>query len=285
MPAAALALAVLTGCGAQAQTAAQPSPSPTPDLRRQIETARADCMKKRGFRYNVHVPPPRKISDDQRAADRGDYEAMRRIRQKYGFKIFSRYVYPGDPNAEPYFVHPWGTNDDIISELSETQAVAWEEANDACRTETVKKILGKTVTTMEDYYEQLGRRSEQLDRELDGDPRLVELARSFGDCLKGKGYEVASLRPTDMREAGAKTFQKEADRIGRSQAENPVAEGEGRYVPELTAEQARPYLEKEIKGALDDLECGKEFYPAFFAKLNTMPDVYAEFGYGAIQWS
>jgi hypothetical protein len=34
----------------------------------------------------------------------------------------------------------------------------------------------------------------------------------------------------------------------------------------ITPEEARPYLNKEIKAALDDLECGKDFYPAFMPK-------------------
>ncbi|MFC4058412.1 hypothetical protein ACFOWE_08905 [Planomonospora corallina] len=287
MPAAALVLAVLTGCGAQAQTAAQSSPSPAPDLRRQIETARADCMKRKGFRYNVHVPPPRKAGDDQRAADGGVYGAMRRIRQKYGFKIFARFVYPGDPAADRYFAPQERPNDEIKRSLSETQAVAWEEADGACRTEVVGKVLGKTVSTMEDYYEQLNRRLEQADRETDSDPRLAGLARSFGDCLKGRGYPVTSVKPTDMHEAGAKIVEKELDRLGRAKAEDPVDEVDGMeatYVPELTAGQAMPYLAKEIKVALDDLECGREFYPAFFAEWDAHR-IYAEFGHGAIEWS
>ncbi|GGK67931.1 hypothetical protein Ppa06_28950 [Planomonospora parontospora subsp. parontospora] len=294
MPVAALALAALTGCAAGPGAGAAPAgsatvqapPSPTRDVRRQIETERAACMKRKGFRYEIHVPAPRKVGDDERRAGSGDYEAMKRVRQKYGFKIFAKFVYPGDPAAERYFVLPHGTNDGIKQSLSETQAVAWEEADNDCRTEVVRKVLGKTVTTMEDYYSQLNRRLEQADRETNSDPRLIGLAQDFADCLKGKGYPVSSARPTDMREAGARAMEKEANRIGRSQAENPVDEVggmEATYEPELTVEQARPYLAREIKAALDDLECGRDFYPAFFAG-DAAKKAYQEFGHEAIQW-
>ena len=51
-----------------------------------------------------------------------------------------------------------------------------------------------------------------------------------------------------------------------------LAEGEklgpGEYgsQPDLTPYQARPYLAREIKAALDNLECGKDFYALYTPK-------------------
>ena len=61
----------------------------------------------------------------------------------------------------------------------------------------------------------------------------------------------------------------------------PVKEGELKmtYSPTLTPEEARPYLNKEIKAALDDLECGKDFYPAYLPKEKAVDQqIYEEFG-------
>ncbi|GAA3307686.1 hypothetical protein GCM10020219_006950 [Nonomuraea dietziae] len=35
-------------------------------------------------------------------------------------------------------------------------------------------------------------------RRIDGDAELVRLAATFGDCLKGKGYAITSLKPSDL---------------------------------------------------------------------------------------
>ncbi|MBE1563446.1 hypothetical protein [Nonomuraea africana] len=50
-------------------------------------------------------------------------------------------------------------------------------------------------------------------------------------------------------------------------------------LPELSSEAARPYLTREIRAALDDLECGKEFHPMSSPKRTSLQArVDAEFG-------
>jgi hypothetical protein len=47
----------------------------------------------------------------------------------------------------------------------------------------------------------------------------------------------------------------------------------------LKPAQARPYLAEEIKAALKDLECGKDFYPAYAPKaMEITSRVFQEFG-------
>ncbi|MFF0306777.1 hypothetical protein ACFYSC_05075 [Streptosporangium sp. NPDC004379] len=284
VPAIGLALAALTGCGGPAATQAAATPSPsdaTQNRIRQMESDRADCMKRKGFKYNMNVPPPKRVSDEKRKLDAGDYETMKRFRQKYGFKYFAEFVYPDDPAAAQYEIYDNTANQPIKNSLSATQLAAWGEADVDCRNAAIKKFTGKTVTSEQDYYDQLNRRLEQADRETDGDPKLIELARKYGECLRGKGYKVASLRPTKVTEAGGAELRAELNRLGREQAEDPVDGAE--YQPKLTAAQARPYLDREIKAALDDLECGRDFYPAYAAG-NKMTKAYDEFGHGVIQW-
>ncbi|WP_326825706.1 hypothetical protein [Streptosporangium sp. NBC_01756] len=284
IPVAALALTVLAGCGTQNAASPQPSPPAADrkqDMTRQMEAMRADCMKRKGFKYNVNVPPPKQVSDEKRKLDSGDYETMKKSREKYGFKYFAEFVYPNDLAARRYEFFDNTANQPIKNALSAAQLEAWGGADETCRTESIKKFTGKTVTSEEDYFTQLNRRLDRADRETDSDPKLVELARAYGDCLKGKGYPVTSLRPTKMVDAGGVALLKELNTLGRNQAEDPIEGAE--YQPKLTAEQARPYLTREIKAALDDLECGKDFYPAYRAD-DASKRAFDEFGYGVIQW-
>jgi len=77
------------------------------------------------------------------------------------------------------------------------------------------------------------------------------------------------------------------NRIGRGQRNAP-SDDDKRFegveilvVPSMTADEARPYLAREIKEALDDLECGKDFYPVYAPRSRDIDHrVYAEFGMG-----
>ncbi|WP_433519512.1 hypothetical protein ACQP2T_30585 [Nonomuraea sp. CA-143628] len=51
------------------------------------------------------------------------------------------------------------------------------------------------------------------------------------------------------------------------------------FRPNLKPARARPYLDKEIKAALKDLRCGKDFYPAYSPKaIEITSRVYQGFG-------
>ncbi|GAA4223196.1 hypothetical protein FHR32_001883 [Streptosporangium album] len=282
MPAAALAVAVLTGCGADPAPAAAPAATDKAPAsadpqgkRRQMEAMRADCMKGKGFKYTANVPGPRKIPAEELQARTGDYDAMRKDREKRGFGVFSGYVY-SEPTIRQMF--DGNPNTSILKALSETQQKAWDTADQTCYGAAFSKFTGKKVTSSMDALAQMSEKSKELrGRELDGDGELIKLAQAFGDCLKGKGHRVTSLKPTAIARAGQDRFQAEVEKLGAEQ--HPGEKSPGFFPPELTPDQARPYLTREIKGALEDLECGKDFYAVYQPKQWEVAEkVDAEFG-------
>ncbi|WP_188192171.1 hypothetical protein [Nonomuraea sp. SYSU D8015] len=265
------AAAAISGCGGAAESAA-PSPSPSQDKRHQLEAAKADCMKQKGFEYVAFVQEFKGTDqDDKRAA--GDYQAMQKYREKHGFGVFSRHVYPqaasrgADPVSNP--------NGKIQSSLSSAQMGAYRKALDACTSTSIKQVLGLEVKSDRDYYTLRNKAARKaVDGTLNTDPTLVELASAMATCLKGKGYSIADTTPAAMSGRGQKEFLVQEDKLGREQFDDvpdvtpPANEDEiPMYVaPNLTPEQARPYLQKEVEAALDDLECGKDFYAAYMPK-------------------
>ncbi|TMR98686.1 hypothetical protein [Nonomuraea basaltis] len=274
--AALLALATLSGCGGVAESAA-PSPSAAKDKKHRLEAAKADCMKQKGFKYVAYVMPQKQESEEERRRASGDYQAMRKYREKYGFGVFAMHVYPkemGNPAVKPDNpeINP---NWKIQSEFSKTQMEAYRKASDACMAAGVKQVLGLEVKSDMDYYAERNKISNRMLRaSLNSDPKLVELATAMATCLKGKGYAIGQTTPTAMSERGPEAFRTEEDKLGREQRDDvpdvapPLKEDElpMYYAPTLTPEQARPYLTKEIKAALDDLECGKDFYPVYIPR-------------------
>ncbi|MEU4572498.1 hypothetical protein [Nonomuraea sp. NPDC023979] len=266
LAAAALLTLALAACGstpAAQPEAAQPS---SQDRQRQLQTVLADCMKQKGFEYVPYVPPAATVTDEERRRDSGDYEATKAHRAKYGFGVWSSIVYPNGPGTMPRDAGPSNPNDKIVSSLSETQTGAYYAALDPCYSKAAKQALGKDVKSKMDLFKQGAQTVKRnVAREIDGDPGLVDLAAAMGDCLKGKGYAVASAKPSALARRGPDRFQDEMTEIGREQQpgmagsknENAI------IIPEMTADQARPHLDKEIKAALDDLECGKDFYAAY----------------------
>ncbi|MEU6711193.1 hypothetical protein ABZ897_06890 [Nonomuraea sp. NPDC046802] len=281
LPTALLALVVLSGCGSAAENAAAPSPRGGPtvakDKKHQFEAVKADCMKQKGFKYVPYVSPEREATDDERKRASGDYQAMRKFREKYGFGVFSRHVYPkemGNPAVKPDDpeINP---NWKIQSDLSEPQMQAYRKAMDACTITAAQQVLGLKVKSQMDYYNEQYRAVKRASAaELDSDPQLVELAAAMATCLKGKGYAISKAVPTAMENRGQEEFLVQEDKLGRQQRDDvpdvaPPAKDDKPpmyYAPTLTPAQARPYLNKEIKAAVDDLDCGKDFYPAYYPK-------------------
>ncbi|MEQ4715667.1 hypothetical protein [Nonomuraea sp. B19D2] len=293
LPTALLALAVLCGCGGAAETAAPPSPSTAAakDKKHQLEAAKADCMKQKGFKYVAWVQPEKPQSEEDRRRDAGDYQAMRKYREKYGFGVFAEHVYPKemdtpDAQMESGVVDP---NMKIQGSLSAAQSQAYHKAKDACMITVAKQVLGVTVKSNIDYFNQIAlTRKRATAGTLDSDPKLVELANAMATCLKGKAYTISDTAPTAMAKRGERTFLDQQDEVGRKQDETvpdvapPSKEGQGKqiHMPTLTAEQAKPYLAKEIKAALDDLECGKDFYPAYTPRKSAIDvQIKAQFAY------
>ncbi|GLX01203.1 hypothetical protein Misp02_52890 [Microtetraspora sp. NBRC 16547] len=280
------ALTVLGGCGGAAESA-QPTPNAAAkDKKHQLEAVKADCMKQKGFKYVAYVRPEKQDSDEQIKRASGDYEAMRKYRAKFGFGVFAEFVYPkemqgsAEPDANP--------NREIQSRLSAAQGGAYRKAFDACVIAAVKQVIGKDLKSADDYYEQMNMAMRRATAaELDGDPQLVELATAMAGCLKGKGYPVGKTTPGAMSDRGFRVFWAQSDKLGRQQRPDvpdvapPAKDGQIQmtYQPDLTVAEARPYLNKEIKAALDDLECGKDFYPAYSPRSKAITGrLFEEFG-------
>ncbi|MFF5206669.1 hypothetical protein [Streptosporangium sp. NPDC000396] len=281
MPAVVLALAVLAGCG-QEPTPGAPSAEKAPATadshakRRQMEAMRADCMKGKGFKYIPNVSPD-KIRKGRLMELSGDYEAMHEYREKHGFGVYFAWAYPDDPDEGIPKTLP-DPNMKLAESFSEAQYEAWDAADNACLATVFKKLTGKTIASRDDLYEQ----AENLyikarERELDGDARLVELARGFGDCLKSKGYPVNSLKPTALQTNVRDRFEKERTEAQKKRMESGAMEKPGGL--RMPPNEARPRLAKEIKAALDDLECGKDFYAEFLPRDMKLRDkAWNEFG-------
>ncbi|MEV0195842.1 hypothetical protein [Nonomuraea sp. NPDC050691] len=271
-----VATGVLGGCGGSAEKtpAAAASAPAAADKKQRLESVKADCMKQKGFTYVPFTLPPIKETEQDRKIASGDYEAMRKDREKNGFGVYASYVYPKEfdsPAVEPEDA-PTDPNMKIQSKLSAAQLEAYHKASNACEVAGAKQVLGLTLKSGMDYYKQhYAVRRKAFTDELDSDPKLVELAGAMATCLKGKGYPVSDTAPSALAARGRNAFLEQQDRQGRQQRTDlpqtaPKAKkGEvPEYImPTLSPGEAKPYLDKEIKAALDDLECGKDFYTAY----------------------
>ncbi|GAA0937468.1 hypothetical protein [Nonomuraea longicatena] len=277
------AAAVLGGCGGAADPAGKntapisKSDGAARETKYRFESVKADCMKGKGFKYIAYVPPEDPDTADERKRAVGDYEALKAQRAKYGFGVFARFVHPKGPDSPESMPDLSGSdpNGDISTKLSPAQRSSYWEAVDACAVVAAQKALGKKVTSARNLHEQAEAVWDKAaKREINGDAELVELASSMVTCLKGKGYKVSGTKPTDLPGRGLWAFFDREDEVGREQRGDTQDLG-----ATLTPAQAKPYLAEEIKAALDDLECGKDFYPAYTPKAAAFGQkVDAEFG-------
>ncbi|WP_157570454.1 hypothetical protein [Microtetraspora malaysiensis] len=265
-----LSFALISGCAAE--QAAAPVPTRGPDPRPKMEQIKADCMKQRGFKYIAYVVP------DRPEPDLGTYEAMRTYRQKYGFGVFAQLVYPKDPLTgsmeSARDASAGDPNEAITQKLNESQLGAYLEAMGGCYAKAAKQVLHKEAgSELEAVGLLQGARDDLEEAEINGDPELVGLVPGFADCLATKGQRVPpAILPTAMAKRGNDAFWDQMKALGDK-------ESKGRPLPDFTPAQARPYLDREIKAALEDLECGKEFYTRFAPKRASIDArVWAEYG-------
>lgn len=263
----------LGGCAATTGQTAQPATAGKEQVR---ESSIADCMKASGFRY-ISAPRARVSTDPDGRRTAGDYAALKAYRTKYGFMIFSALVYPKDDRAGGLDTGAESPNDKNLMALSAAQQDAYRKALDGCFSQATKQIFGKDVKSFDDYYAKYAKAYESvvLSR-LDADPKLIPLAQEYADCLKSQGVRVDSAKPSAVGEQAQKPFYDELFALGKK--EHPKTKAEN-WWPSFTPAQARPYLNREIKAALADLECGKEFFPAIAPKRTAVSATFdAEWG-------
>ncbi|MEV0345977.1 hypothetical protein AB0H88_09420 [Nonomuraea sp. NPDC050680] len=277
-----LCAVTLAGCSSspEAQHAKATAVSGKSDKPQRIQSLIADCMKQKGFRYVAWVPQPKPETDNDKAAN-GDYEAMKRVRSKQGFNVFYPVANPASFKKQAAYTRDDDPNTPIRDSLSKAQLRSYGKVLDGCHVKALKDVTGKVVKSMDDEYEQYENAYKAAyERELNGDPKLVELAATMGDCVKGKGYRVDSVSPTSMSERGWREFSAQMNAIAKKQGQAEEDAGENTvYQARLSQAAANQYLAKEIKAALDDLECGKDFYADFYPKAGRIGDrLSSEFG-------
>ncbi|MBT2234651.1 hypothetical protein [Nonomuraea sp. NEAU-A123] len=198
---------------------------------------------------------------------RSSLAAMAAYRAKWGFSVFSALIYhKGRASGD----RPLDPNSSLRLDLSDTQRQAYDKASDACEAQAVGQVTGKTVTSEGDWFDQVDKlQAQRVKRELDGDGRLVELASAMADCMAGKGYQITSKNPTSIVDWGAMLFRREMHELARKEGGDDVPPYNPNmwYAPtHLQPAAAQRFLDREIKTALDDLECGKAFYVAYLPR-------------------
>ena len=204
----------------------------------------ADCMKKKGFQY---VPTPSSFASNRDRAARyagpgsvlEPAEQVRAFRAKYGFGgRAARQAYPNDPMlAQPGPPDPSkNPNNAIRDALDPARKKAYDKAMDGngrkdrkpgddmgCGGEAALKFYGEGATEQEE----IAKAREY--RQFQTDPATVAAAQKYADCLKNKGYDITSTQPGKI--------------------EGEMAE----------AAMVETVLTRDIKAALDDLDCRADY--------------------------
>ncbi|GAB7037117.1 hypothetical protein JCM9533A_09640 [Catenuloplanes niger JCM 9533] len=248
-------LTLLTGCGGTGTdtpsstepTAAAGGMSEDAAKQQAVQKLIADCMKEKGFQYEV-TPP---IEMNSRSADftgassllKTD-EELRQYRQKYGFGIYSAQLYPDDPMVKQPDIDPANNPNNRIREaLDPARQAAWDAAfssdgkngrtEPGCADIANEQVYGKAEYDPDEQAE-----DQRAYEKYRTDPAVVKAAHQYGDCLRGKGYQVASTEP-GMIDTGV------YDLINA-----PLLSGE-----QVSAAEAKTRLAEEITASLADLDC------------------------------
>lgn len=257
---------VLAGCGSQSGTPADAGKGPSgaepvpdralaarvQDQRSRAENMIADCMTQQGFTYVPHVPVASETPSSP--SIRGQhpalvaYEDLKTFRQKYGFGVYAADVHPQDPNVASR--QPTTTpnpNDAVKAGLDPAAKEAYNKAlygvgkgNGGCVNDSMKAVFGDTPA--DDAVKQAQSRQTQL--AFESDPGVVQAANAYAACLSSRGHKLSSTKPGMIEASLRQTLV--------------TARGQGN----LAGDAARTALDNEIHQAMDDLECGKDYFVA-----------------------
>ncbi|MFC5826229.1 hypothetical protein [Nonomuraea insulae] len=77
----------------------------------------------------------------------------------------------------------------------------------------LRQVDGLKVTSVADYQDQMSTEIENIDKLLDGDPKLLGLAAPFAECLKSEGERVTSAKPLALSIRGMEVWGEQAGRL------------------------------------------------------------------------
>ncbi|RSM81993.1 hypothetical protein DMH04_27020 [Kibdelosporangium aridum] len=118
-----------------------------------------------------------------------------------------------------------------------------------CINDSMKAVFGDTPA--DDAAKQAQARQTQM--AFESDSGVVKAANAYAACLTGRGHKPGSTKPGMVEESLRQALV--------------TARGQGN----LTGDAARTALDNEIRQAMDDLECGKDYFVAakpFVTKLH-----------------
>ncbi|MFG3436241.1 hypothetical protein ACGF0J_03260 [Nonomuraea sp. NPDC047897] len=238
-----------------------------------LEAERVACMTERGLDYVASPELRHTWQPGERERLAGDLEALRAYRARYGFGVWSPNVYPKDKVVNP--VKHENPNNKMLMSLSAGELKKWRAADESCFSRAVKEVLGKTVTSQDDYHDQLEAAVRKSLSVLDQDKQLVRLGKQFAACLG-----VSRTEPTALDGLSHAKIVRQASDVAKKAWKGELPKGDTVvFRPNLKPAQAKPYLDSEIKSALKDLECGRDFYPVYSPRaMEITSRVYQEFG-------
>ena len=245
-----LGLSVLTGClagcrsdstmVAPAGRAAQADPK-----QQKYENLVAECMTGQGFAY---VPHPAVTPADSADTLYSGWKSVlqppgdvRTFRQKYGFGLYARLVYPNDP------VLSHGSAPDADREPNPNITI--RDALDADRQQAYDVKLHDCggVAGREVYPSSPA--GEPGHRAL-SDPKVLAAVEEYAGCLRTKGHQVPDPEPGTIETT---LYDQATEAFGRRDLFNPDA------AEQLSAAEARSGLTAEITLALTDLDCRADY--------------------------
>jgi len=239
-------------------------------IRKSEEDMIAACMKKSGFRYEPYVPESMQHPVQQEGSE---YSAIKAFRSKYGFgQEFAPFVYPGDPRLKlPQDKNP---NDAIVAGLDGNQKTAYQTAlrgfvpdanhykgvNEGCIGAAVKAIDPRARERGEKVFRPGASSNDSCDAACEAlktaAVQVKPLEASYLACLKGKGIPMnPDFQGMDTIGLAMKVSQARLDQLNTAPPGKPYT---------IDPAVARTELQNEIKVALDDLECGKDYIPAVY---------------------
>jgi hypothetical protein len=270
---------IVAGCGATAEPGAAPTPTSVgaeqkkEEQKKELNKAEqdsvkmenliADCMKAQGFQYTAHPMSYPDPGDTGAVGDptQASYDKLKQYRQKYGYAIYGRDVYPTDP-AVGYTPSTPNPNNAIRDGLDQARRDAYDKAlngdfvkggvkagskppganaDSGCSGKASAEIYPPSDQQKKDPAKEA--EYKQLVQAFQTDPEVLKAAKDYGDCLRRAGFQVPSTKPGVIESTVQQIVLKE-------RSDKPE---------KIDAAAAQQGLQTEIQKSLTDLECGKDY--------------------------